>query len=275
MSNRHLRLASSPGAGEPTIVENRFSVGRRPSATHNPNHGLRASTFSRDEIVDAIRKWVELHGEAPTMADWEPARARRLGQEWRARRFESGAWPSARMVRGQFSTFNAAIKAAGLTPRPAPARLCRNLSGPEAIVDALIEWTRRYGDIPTMADWDPTRARRLGQEWRIARYYQGDWPSARTVAVHFGSFAKAATAAGLIARHRSATHAQRRSDQLSNRLAAARASGAAGEPGIDDLARRLRALARARASEDPVALHAALIDLAGSALAWAETFGSD
>jgi hypothetical protein len=179
------------------------------------------------------------------------------------------------MVRGQFSTFNAAIEAAGLTPRPAPARLRRNLSGPEAIVDALIEWTRRYGDIPTMADWDPTRARRLGQEWRIARYYHGDWPSARTVAVHFGSFAKAAAAAGLVARRRSAAHAQRRTEQSSNRLAAARASGASRAPGVDDLATSLRALARARASEDPVALHAALIDLAGSALAWAEAFGSD
>lgn len=209
------------------------------------------------------------------MTDWEPARARRLGQEWRAQRFESGHWPSARMVRGQFSTFNAAIEAAGLPPRPAPARLRRNLSGPEAILDALIEWTRRYGDIPTMADWDPTRARRLGQEWRIARFYQDDWPSARTVAVHFGSFAKAAAAAGLIARHRSTRRAERRANQSANRLAAARASGTTRVAGVDDLATSLRALARARTAEDPVALHAALVDLAGSALAWAEVFGSE
>jgi hypothetical protein len=56
---------------------------------------------------------------------------------------------------------------------------------------ALVEWTRRYGDVPTLADWDPQRARTLGQEWRIARYHQGDWPSARTVANHFGSFSAA------------------------------------------------------------------------------------
>jgi hypothetical protein len=275
MSSHPLRIAPAPSADAPTSVEHQFLVPRRAPAAPNPNHGVRAAAFSRNEIVAAIREWVEVYGEPPTTCDWEPARARRLGQEWRARRFETGAWPSARMVRGQFSTFNAAIEAAGLTPRPAPTRVRRNLSGPEAILDALIEWTRRYGDVPTMADWDPTRARRLGQEWRIARYHQGDWPSARTVAVHFGSFAKAAAAAGLVARHRSAPHAQRRSEQSSNRLAAARASGASSAPGIDDLAISLRALARARASQDPVALHAALIDLAGSALAWAEAFGSD
>ena len=260
-----------PGPG----VDHTFSVARRPSAAPNPNRGLRSSSFSRDEIVAAVRRWFETYGDPPTMTDWEPARARRLKQDWRAQRFEGGGWPSARMVRGQFSTFNAAIEAAGLTPRPAPARVRRNLSGPEAIIDALVEWTRRYGDIPTMADWDPTRARRLGQEWRIARFHQGDWPSARTVAVHFGSFAKAAAAAGLTARHRSTRHTDRRAEQSANRLAAARASGSSGVPGVDDLATSLKALARARATEDPVALHAALIDLAGAALAWAEVFGSE
>jgi hypothetical protein len=102
------------------------------------------------------------------MIDWEPARARRLGQEWRAERFESDEWPTARVVCGLFGSFNVAIEAAGLQPRPAPTRLRPNLSGPEAIVDAFVEWVRRYGDVPTMADWDPARARRLGQDWRIA-----------------------------------------------------------------------------------------------------------
>jgi hypothetical protein len=117
-------------------VELPFAIARRPSASPNRRHGVRRSSFSRDEIVTAIGQWVEAYGELPTMTDWEPARARRLGQEWRAQRFESGRWPSVRMVRREFSTFNAAIEAAGLTPRPAPARTRRNLSGPEAIGDA-------------------------------------------------------------------------------------------------------------------------------------------
>lgn len=207
------------------------------------------------------------------MIDWEPGRARRLGQQWRAERFETANWPTTRMVRQQFQTFNAAVEAAGLSPRPGRTRQRPNLSGREAIIVAMIEWTRRYGDIPTMADWDPHRARRLDQHWRIARYYQGDWPSARSVALHFGSFANAATAAGLVARARSSSHAERKAVRAANRLAAATASAKACAPGIGDLAASLTALARARNSQDPVSMHAALIDLAGSALAWAETFG--
>ena len=209
------------------------------------------------------------------MMDWEPARARRLGPGWRAERFECDRWPSSRVVRRQFSSFNMAVEAAGYRPRPAPSRQRRNLSGPKAIVEALIEWTRRYGDGPTTADWDPTRARRLRQDWRIARFYQGDWPNARSVCLHFGWFATAATAAGLVPRQRSTHHDQRRAEQAANCEAAARASGASGKPGLDDLARSLSALASARTTDDPVLMHAALIDVAGSALAWAEVYGSE
>jgi len=252
-----------------------FSVSRHPEARSNSNRQRRSSFYSRTEIVSAIRRWVDMHGEPPAMIDWEPARARRLGQAWRAERFERDPWPSARMVRGQFSNFNAAIEEAGYTPRAAPTRQRPNLSGPQAIIHAMVEWTRRYGDIPTMADWDPTRARRLHQEWRIARFNQGDWPSARSVALHFGSFANAATVAGLVARQRSTRRHQRRAEQAANRLAVARSSGASRPPGIDDLAASLTALARARTTNDPVSLHVALIDLAGSALAWADVFGSE
>ena len=52
----------------------------------------------------------------------------------------------------------------GFQPRRAPARLRPNLTGPDAILEALVEWTRRYGDLPAMADWDPVRARRLGTD---------------------------------------------------------------------------------------------------------------
>lgn len=235
----------------------------------------RARTYTRVEIVDALKRWAVVHGEPPNMIDWDPPRARRLGHGWRAERFEDGRWPTTRMVLAHFPSFNAAIQAAGLTPRPAPSRTRPNLSGSEAIVDALVEWTRRYGDIPTMADWDPTRARRLGQHWRIARYYQGDWPSARSVALHFGSFANAAASAGLIARPRCTSNDRRREQQALNRRAAAVTGASRRIPGREDLADSLRAVATARAAADPVALHAALIDLAASALAWAELSGSD
>jgi hypothetical protein len=209
------------------------------------------------------------------MLDWEPARARRLGHAWKAERFESDRWPTARIVRRRFASFNAAVEAAGFDPRTARSRRRPNLTGPEAIVDALIEWTRRYGDVPTMADWDPARARRLRQDWRIARFHQGDWPSARSVALHFGSFARAAEAAGLVPRPSGRHRGDRSAEQATNRRTAALASKTSSAPGVDDLADALRGLAKARARQDPVQTHAALLDVAGAALAWASVFGED
>lgn len=259
----------------PLRASSKFQASRRSALAGKAEGRRRRSSSSPEQITRAIRRWATLYGEPPSMIDWEPARARRLGQEWRAERFESDEWPTARVVCGLFGSFNVAIEAAGLQPRPAPARLRPNLSGPEAIVDAFVEWVRRYGDVPTMADWDPARARRLRQDWRIARYNQGDWPSARSVALHFGSFANAAAAAGLVARSRSVHHDGRRPQQEANRYAAAQAVGSSRMPGLSDLADSLSALAQARRDQDPVSLHAALIDLAGAALAWAQVCGAD
>jgi hypothetical protein len=256
-----------------------FAVSRRAPAS--PRRSGRAGrrgrdgSYSRSEILEAVMRWSNLYGAPPTMCDWEPSRARRTGQQWRADRFEAGSWPSARVVTREFGTFNDAIESAGLTPRKAPTRQTSPLADASAILDAMLAWTRRYGDIPTMADWDPARARRLKQDWRIARYYQGDWPSARSVAHHFSSFASAATAAGLVPRTPGSHHDQRQSEQLTNRTVAARAARESITPGMVDLGASLKALARARITDDPVSMHGALIDLAGSALAWASVFGSE
>jgi len=231
----------------------------------------RAARFTADDILEAIRRWAQRYGEPPISLDWEPARARRMGQPWRAERFEAGVWPTVRMVRGRFGNFNAAVRAAGLRPRKAPTRLRPNLTGSEAILDAIVEWTRRYGDVPAMADWDPFRARELGQEWRIPRYHDGDWPSARSVAHHYGSFAAAVSAAGLVPRARSSTRAARDEARRLNRLAVAASRGERAD--AQALADAVRAVAASRQAGDPVALHAALMDLAAAALAYAEAAG--
>jgi hypothetical protein len=253
-----------------------YSVPRRvkPVVTAQPATIHRTRSFSKPEIIAAVQRWESAYGECPKMIDWEPARARRMGQDWRAERFESDHWPSAKIVCGQFGSFNAAVSAAGLTPRRTPSRQRPNLSGPDAILTALIEWTRRYGDVPTMADWDTARARRLGQEWRIARYHQGDWPSAASVRFHFGTFAKAADAAGLVPRSPGVHHDARQPERQQNRLAASKAARPEAS-GPEQLAEHVRAVARARGSQDPVAVHAALVDLAGTALAWAEAFSAE
>jgi hypothetical protein len=56
---------------------------------------------------------------------------------------------------------------------------------------------------------------------------------------------------------------------------AALTSCVAGAPGNAQLVECINALATARKAEDPVASHAALIDLAGAALARARLFGAD
>src|SRR5206468_3426399 len=111
------------------------------------------------------------------------------------------------------------------------SRLRANLSDLSAILEAIVEWTRRYGDVPAMVDWDPARARRLEQDWRIARYRQGDWPSVRTVAHHFGSLLAAIEAAGLTPRARASQHADRRAERAANRHAVARLCAAGLTPG--------------------------------------------
>jgi hypothetical protein len=251
-----------------------FAVARRGEA-QTRRKPVRSSRYTKQEIIGLLRQWAERYGDPPIMLDWEPTRARKEGQEWRADRFESGAWPTAKIVLGQFGLFSAAVEQAGLEPRRSPSRSAANLVGPEAILHALVQWTRRYGDVPTMADWDPHRARVIGQYWRIARYQQDDWPSVRTVAHHFGSLRSAIVAAGLLPRERGKHHVDRGQEQAVNRLRAAEHTANARRPGLADFAESLRALAAARSRRDPVSTHAALIDVAASALAWAQICGPE
>src|SRR5919201_187858 len=78
--------------------------------------------FTREEIVGAIRRWHAIHGEPPLALDWDPTRARRRDQGWRADRFDAGRWPTLAMVRRQFGTLTEAVAATGITPRRAPIR---------------------------------------------------------------------------------------------------------------------------------------------------------
>jgi len=174
------------------------------------------------------------------------------------------------MVRCEFGRFNDGLRAAGLAARHAPDRTTPNLAGPDAILVAIREWTRRYGDVPAMADWDPVRARRFSQEWRIMRYRTGDWPSARSVARHFGSFRAAVTAAGLVPRDRAPSAAAYQANRRLNRIAVATIVALERADGIAGLAAAVRALAAARRAADPVGVHAALIDVAAASLACVE-----
>jgi hypothetical protein len=215
------------------------------------------------EILDAIRRWAGMYGLAPTMADWEPSRARRQNQERRAERWEAGGWPSVRIVRSHFGTMSSAIRAAGLPARESPSRARPHVRSAEAVLDAIRAWNERYGEPPGMADWAPTRARRAGQQWRVARFYEGDWPSIATVRSHFGTLNNAIATAGLRPRapgqrarsrhppdHSSATINPDRHRQL--------------------LTLRVRSVGNAARRDDPDLLIESLNDLAVAALTWAD-----
>lgn len=178
------------------------------------------------------------------------------------------------MVRREFGTLTFAVRAAGLTPRPVP-RIRAKLRGSEEILNAIREWTSRYGDPPTMADWEPSRARRTGQEWRVARYRRGDWPSARSVRNHFGSLTAAVSAAGLQPRPQGSRQLDLGGWRHQNRaLLQERRTAAFTGFGPSDLAKLTRQAAVAARAQDAADLRHVLIDLAASALKWADHLAS-
>jgi hypothetical protein len=68
----------------------------------------------------------------------------------------------------------------------------------ELIIEKIREWEARYGEPPRSADWNPSLARWRAQEWRAARYREGEWPSTNAAKRPFGgSFDAAVRAAGL------------------------------------------------------------------------------
>ncbi len=71
----------------------------------------------RKRVVDAIRRWVDEHGEIPAATDWSPALAIQLGQPEAARRSRGGGWPYTTTAVEAFGSWNAAIAAAGFEPR--------------------------------------------------------------------------------------------------------------------------------------------------------------
>ncbi len=123
-----------------------------------------------------------------------------------------------------------------------------------------------------MTDWDPYRARKNGQEWRVERYRAGQWPSIKSVLTHFGRLSEAVAAAGLIPRHQGQHRAQAELalDDLTLAHLVYLRELHADAPVEDVMAAALRELRAARRSPEDGDLRAALIEVAGVALAWAQ-----
>lgn len=64
------------------------------------------------------------------------------------------------------------------------------------IINAVKLWVTAYGQVPAFADWDPTKARKQGNEGRALRWERGTWPRSSQVIRRFGSWSAAIEAAG-------------------------------------------------------------------------------
>jgi hypothetical protein len=63
----------------------------------------------------------------------------------------------------------------------------------EGVVDAMLDWLRRYGRLPSSYDWSRTYARRRGGE-ALRRLNEGSWPSASVVTSVYESWSVARSA---------------------------------------------------------------------------------
>lgn len=143
----------------------------------------------------------------------------------------------------------------------------------ERVLAAIIAWVELYGEPPTQMDWDPARARRNGQSWRVSRYRSGQWPCLATVAARFGNLTSAVRATGIEPRLHGQRDWERTADVYSHApgimlVTADEARFAA------ELGRRARQVAAMRTA-DPQRLRQSLVALGHQALAWANHIARD
>lgn len=122
----HLYAAVAPDPEDP--LEQLFASSPAPEVdapeinASDRQHKTRRDRYTHDEIIAAILRWADTHGEAPRQTDWNPAMLRRyarrmavkaVGHLGRIAEYDSGDWPSEQTVRKYFGSWNAALAAAG------------------------------------------------------------------------------------------------------------------------------------------------------------------
>jgi DNA invertase Pin-like site-specific DNA recombinase len=142
------------------------------------NHALRKAglppvrhpgrSWDELDVIEALRAWARKHDRPPASMEWARAEPEH---------------PSAATVRAHFRIWDAALRAAGLPPRPTLPRRRRVWSSAE-ILEALQHWASSHGRLPAGCDW-----------LRAAPEH----PSTCTVRNHFGSWDAAVKKAGLYA----------------------------------------------------------------------------
>ena len=125
----------------------------------SPQTGRRGH-WTDEAILDALRRWADLHG-VPSSAGWSKGAPGR---------------PTHALVTRAFGSWDAALRAAGLQ-RPPAGRWSA-----EEIIDAIQSWTQTHQRPPRALDWE---------------YAAPDHPNRVHVWKHFGSWNAALLAAGL------------------------------------------------------------------------------
>lgn len=132
-----------------------------------PTCGRVRPTWTPQEIINAITGWYQEHdNQLPSERAWRKA---------------AHGHPSSATVRKVFSSWNAAIMAAGFEPRPFRDGSQRRSWTRDTIVDAIFQWRYDHGRLPRAHEWS---------------YPPDGYPSESVVRHHFGRWNKALEAAG-------------------------------------------------------------------------------
>lgn len=129
-----------------------------------------------DAVLDALRAWAAEHGRPPRRRDWNTA---------------GSGHPTGEAVYRHFGTWAEALLAAGLIDE-LPVRPPQRQGGWDkvAVIDAIVDWTNRFGEPPRVIDWNPALARHHGRH-DLAELFDRErprWPVASAVNHAFGTW---------------------------------------------------------------------------------------
>lgn len=160
---RYLRATGCSACGDPVIGDGRLCA-------TCIIRGHRRASWSRSEVIAALRAWNAETGRPPRQGEWTPTDDR--GTKWAA---EYPRWPSYTMVRTAFGSWSEALRAAGFSP-------LRRGWDAESILEAFQAWEARYGRAPTRCDLEAPG---------------NGLPRYATLRRHFPSYAACLAAAGV------------------------------------------------------------------------------
>lgn len=102
-------------------------TGQLAESTPDRRGNRHLSSWTAPIVMERIAQWAETHGQPPSAAQWNPARARIMADKATAKArtwldgiaaFEEGDWPSQDTVERLFGSWNGGLEAAGYAKRP-------------------------------------------------------------------------------------------------------------------------------------------------------------